>query len=225
MDVSNLSRFQKGYLYEYDIWYSLDIHNVEYTSNPQIYSEWLKTTNTGYDLTVNTPKGKLKVECKFTTTPIFHSWFIRDWYSRDADIIVTSNKWNLSSGDRELLKEKRVKLFNDYEFLWYILKLHRHHNKYYLNYISRFISTILNFILACVNLGKSTKSKHKNSTKTNENSQLKNDTLFDSTFHRCPSTTRESVSISSKSLSCHHIKSMGFSSYHTPLSGLEGDLT
>jgi len=55
---------------------------------------------------------------------------MRDWYSRDCDVIVTNNKWNVPYEDRMLLKESGRKLLDTHEFLNYILRLCKKGNKY-----------------------------------------------------------------------------------------------
>ena len=128
---SSLSRLEKGFNYEHENWSMLDVHAITYESNPQTFEEWCKHTNTDYDIRVKTlKKGWIRVECKFTLKHIYHSWFMRDWYSRDCDIIVTNNKLNVRYEDRKLLKETGRKLMNTYEFLNYILKLCKRGNKY-----------------------------------------------------------------------------------------------
>lgn len=200
MDVSNLSRYQKGYLYEYEIWNSLKTHNVEYSSNPQTYSEWLKTTNTGYDIKVKINDDLwLKVECKYTSKPIYHSWFVRDWNSRDCDVIVTNCKWHVPFKDRELLREKNIKLFDTHEFLAYILKLCRDGNKYYLNLQSYYFTSF---------------------TTVNIDQAENGSRLISSSSYDC-FVPPERI-ISSMSLAYRHINGVGFSSTYTVLSGLEG---
>lgn len=129
--TSSLSRHEKGFNYEQENWRMLDAHGVTYESNPQTFRKWRRTTCSNYDIRVKTvKKGWLRVECKFTLTHIYHSWFMRDWYSRDCDIIVTNDKWNVRYEDRKLLKEIGRKLMSTREFLNYIPKLCKDGNKY-----------------------------------------------------------------------------------------------
>lgn len=129
--VSSLSRGEKGFRYEYENCRILDAHGITYESNPQSYLEWVTTTMTDFDIKVRTTKkGWIRVECKFTLTHIHHCWFMRDWYPRNCDIIVTNDKWNVRYEDRKLLRETGRKLMNTYEFLNYILKLCKDGNQY-----------------------------------------------------------------------------------------------
>jgi len=124
------SNLLKGYKFEWEIWNMLDLSGIDYESNPIIFEsnnpkvvEWINLHNQleGYDILI--PKMELKIECKFTLKPIYHSWFVRDWLSRDCNIIVTNNKWNVPYEDRQLLKEKGVKLFETYELYNYLFEL------------------------------------------------------------------------------------------------------
>lgn len=130
--IPRIDRNRIGFSFEYDQMYLMTIHDIDFQSNPPIYEEWLRDNHVlnGYDMLIHTPKGEVKVEIKYSNYPIFHSWFLRDWYSRDCDVIVTNNKWNISSQDRQQLKERGIKLLNEYEFLCYILKLSCTPNKY-----------------------------------------------------------------------------------------------
>jgi hypothetical protein len=120
------SRLRKGYDYESQVWTLLDSYRIDYKSNPKDYLEWLKRTGEGFDLRVFTvKKGWLKVEAKFTSKPIYHSWFVRDWLSRDAEIIVTNNIWHVPSNDRIMLKQRGIKLLGTFQFLSYIIRLNR----------------------------------------------------------------------------------------------------
>lgn len=121
----NLNRLEKGYLYEIYIQNSLKRLGIDYTGNSKDYEEWKITTNTGYDIKVK----DIQIECKFTLTKLFHSWIVRDWLSRSANIIVCSNKWNVRQDDRRLLKQYGKKVMDTGEFLWYIVKLHKEGNK------------------------------------------------------------------------------------------------
>lgn len=129
------NRLEKGFNYESVIWDLLDNHGIRYKSNPKRWKKWLQHTNTDFDLRVKTiRKGWLRVECKFTSKPIYHSWFMRDWYSRNCAVIVTNSIWHIPYEDKILLQKKGVKLLSTYQFLQYILKLNRREgNKYYLN--------------------------------------------------------------------------------------------
>lgn len=112
----------KGYNYERRIWDILDLSGIDYEGNPIIFEKWKRYTNRGYDILVSL-NGYLRVECKFTSKPIFHSWFMRDWYSRDCDIIVTNNVSNVPLEDRQLLKKKGIELLETYQFCHYLKEL------------------------------------------------------------------------------------------------------
>ncbi len=90
----------------------------------------MKHTGANYDIRVETDKGWVRVECKFTLTHVYHSWFMRDWYSRSCDIIVTNDKWNVRYEDRKLLRKTGRKLMSTREFMNYVLKLCKKGNKY-----------------------------------------------------------------------------------------------
>jgi hypothetical protein len=130
----NLSRYEKGYRYEMKIQGLLENSKIEFSGNSRNFQEWQKNTNCGYDIKVRNPRdgSLLTVECKFALKTIYHSWFVRDWLSRSANIIVTNNPYSLSYKDRKILREHGKKLFSTMEFLFYIQKLARG-NKYYLN--------------------------------------------------------------------------------------------
>lgn len=129
-EYKDLSRYAKGYFYEMDVQNQLDTHNISFNGNSRNYTKWLEQTNSGYDIKVNIGNGTINIECKFTLTLIYHSWFIRDWLSRDSDIFVTNNKWNISYSDRRLLDEEHKKLFSICELIIYLQKLMNNGNKY-----------------------------------------------------------------------------------------------
>jgi len=112
-----------------------------YKGNPSKYPQWQKEQNeNNYDAKIILPNGEsLKLEYKFTSPGIkvYHSWFIRDWITRDADIIVASNPKAISYRDRRELDKKRIKLMSLSEAQYYINQLIQkmlHPNKYlYLN--------------------------------------------------------------------------------------------
>ncbi len=129
--ISSLSRLEKGFNYEQENWRMLDAHSIIYESNPKTFLEWGRTTCSNYDIRVKTvKKGWIRIECKFTLTHIYHSWFMRDWHPRDCDIFVTNDEWNVRYEDRKLLRETGRKLMNTREFLNYILKQCKRGNKY-----------------------------------------------------------------------------------------------
>jgi hypothetical protein len=118
----------KGYYFEMAVQEILDRNGIDYLGNPKRFQQWKQYTIKGYDIRVN---GK-KVECKFALVPIYHSWFLRDWCSRNCDIIVTNNKFTLGNDDRLILKAKGVKLMDVMEFISWILE-NLDGNKYNLN--------------------------------------------------------------------------------------------
>ena len=126
---SNWTRCYKGYYYEMCIQELLENSNIKFTGNPQVYYQWKQVTQTDYDIMCN----GIKIECKLTLTPIYHSWFIRDWYNRKCDVIVTNCKWNLANKDREALKENNVLLLETHELSPFI-KVYG--NKFYNSYSS-----------------------------------------------------------------------------------------
>jgi len=129
-----LSRLEKGYFYELYNWNLLDRNNIRYVSNPDDFDVWKSYTNSGFDATVRVDR----VEYKLILKPIYRSWFMRDWLSRTANIFVTNNKWNIPYVCRKMLKDRGLKLFNDLEFIWYVL--HKNGNKYNLNELLDIIS-------------------------------------------------------------------------------------
>jgi len=129
MFSDSLSRLEKGFLYEQVGWNLLDSIDATYVSNPKEFSLWIRYTGTGHDLKIY----GYKAEFKYTSKPIYHSWFLRDWLSRDADIFVTNNIWHVPAEDRELLKQRGKKLMDHFQFFWYVQKLCKKGNKCNLN--------------------------------------------------------------------------------------------
>jgi len=137
---------RKGYDYESEIWDILDLSGIDYECNPIIFEsnnpkvvEWINPHNQleGYDILipiVGYPTS-LRVECKFVSKPIYHSWFVRDWLSRDCHIIVTNNKWNVPYEDRQLLKQRGIMLLDTVELYNYLFQLfNASSNQYILEY-------------------------------------------------------------------------------------------
>lgn len=206
-----------GHEYEFDHTLMFKRHEVEYESNPIFYWEWVKNNHKfkGFDALVKTPKGNIKIEVKYTNYDIPHSWFLRDWISRNADIISTNCKWRISYEDRMLLKEKGIKLMNRMELLNYLLKLHRTPNKYVLSLLSNFHSvyTSLYPIQHVIHY-----SSLRSALDSAQNNPSKNDGKFVSSVGLGYSVPPEST-ISLMSLACFHANSVGFSSTYTMLSG------
>jgi len=134
-EFQGLSRLEKGYEFEMYIQDILGEKRLEYLGNPREWSEWLRYTATGYDIRVYVPsRGWIKVECKLALKRVYHSWFVRDWLSRRASIIVCNDPWKLSYRDRKELDHRHIKLLTPTQFLCYITKLiHKGGNKYTLN--------------------------------------------------------------------------------------------
>lgn len=111
------SRLEKGYAFEAYIYRMLS----RFTSSTlPDFEEWKRLQGADYDIEVL----GLRIECKFSLGPIYHSWFMRDWYSRKCDIIVTNNKHVLDSNDRRLLDEKGVRLLEPEELYELVVKEH-----------------------------------------------------------------------------------------------------
>ena len=125
---------RKGYNYERQIWDILNSSGIDYEGNPIIFRLWNRFTIKGYDVRAYTHrKGWVKVECRFTSKPIYHSWFVRDWFHKlhTADIIVTNNKFHIPYQDRQTIREYGVKLFNTNEFCNYMLKQNKRRHLLY----------------------------------------------------------------------------------------------
>jgi len=116
-----LSRYEKGYVFESVVWYQLDYFGVFYMSNPRRFEAWKKRTNSDFDLVVDVDGLPKRVECKFTSKSIYHSWFMRDWFSRDCDVIVTNDKSHVPVECRRLLMFRGVELLDTQEFLMRVL--------------------------------------------------------------------------------------------------------
>jgi hypothetical protein len=124
---------QKGFWYEIFNQTLLKINNINFYGNPNSYSEWQNKQLRGFDFRVKFPNGKtLKVECKLTLKPIYHSWFARDWLRRDADVYVTNDKFAVRYQDRRILEKQCKKLLSTTEFIMYLQKM-RDGNKRSLN--------------------------------------------------------------------------------------------
>jgi ribosomal protein L44E len=112
-----------------------------YEGNPQTFSEWKQLTNKGYDVKVSTGNDSwVKIECKFTSKPVFYSWVQRDWSSRLCDVIVTNNKWNVPYEGRQEIKRMGIKLLDTCELIPYLMNLLSHGNKRSLNIYSVYCS-------------------------------------------------------------------------------------
>jgi len=132
----DLNRLKKGFWYEIFNQALFKINNIDFYGNSHSYQEWLNKQIKGYDFRIRLPNDKtIKVEAKLTLKPIYHSWFVRDWLSRDADIFVTNDKFTVSYKDRRELEKQHKKLLSTTEFIMYLQKM-RGGNKRSLNIAS-----------------------------------------------------------------------------------------
>jgi hypothetical protein len=130
----DMNRQEKGFYYEMHIQRLLKANSVDFSGNSSSYSEWTSNQAKDYDIRINLPNGKtIKVECKLALKPVFHSWFERDWLSRDADIFVTNDVFTISYDDRKTLEESGKKLLSTTEFVMYIQEMTRDNKYAYLN--------------------------------------------------------------------------------------------
>jgi len=112
-------------------------NNFHFIGHPDDYRMWLAFQGKDKDcyVTVKTKHRtlSLKVEFKYLGNDriIGHpSWIVRDWITRDADIIVTNNKWFLSYDERKMIKDSGKLLFDCMEFLNYLYTLTHHYVNY-----------------------------------------------------------------------------------------------
>lgn len=133
-DFEGLSADQKGCWYEGYVQYLLEMNDVNYIGNPVNFGAWKSNPTKGYDIIVTHPNGrKTKVECKMLLRPIYHSWFYKDWLSRDADIYITNDVYAVPYKCRKLLRERGKKLLSTTEFIMYVQKRIRGNKYSYLN--------------------------------------------------------------------------------------------
>jgi len=138
-EFDGLNRRKKGFWYEMLVQSLLDVNDAQYTGNSALYHDWEASQVKGYDisLSLSSLDGKVKrVECKFLLGPIYHSWFVRDWLSRDADIYVTNDVYAVPYACRRELQKKGKKLLSTTEFIMHIQKLTRGNKYRYLNSIN-----------------------------------------------------------------------------------------
>jgi hypothetical protein len=129
-----MNRLEKGFYYEMHIQRLLKANSVDFSGNSNSYSEWTSNQAKDYDIRINLPNGKtMKVECKLALKPVFHSWFERDWLSRDADIIVTNDIHVIDYEDRKTLEESGKKLLSTTEFVMYTQEMTSGNKYAYLN--------------------------------------------------------------------------------------------
>lgn len=148
--LEQLNRNEKGYYYEMRVQDLLHDKGLEFNGNSADYEEWLKHTNTGFDIKMRNPKkgSWTTVECKLILKQLYPSWFLRDWLGRSAEIIVTNNPWAVPYKFRKLLRESGKKMFSTMEFLFYIQKL-SNPNKYNLNIVKYSNSTEYDRVSRC----------------------------------------------------------------------------
>jgi len=98
--------------------------------HPDDYKQWLAFQGKDKDCYVKIKTRDktltLKVEFKYLGNDHIKkhlSWIVRDWLSRDVDIIVTNNKWFLSYDERKMIKDSGKLLFDCMEFLNYLCTL------------------------------------------------------------------------------------------------------
>jgi len=138
----DMNRLEKGFWYEMHIQRLLKANNVDFSGNSNSYSEWISYQAKDYDIRINLPNGKtIRVECKLALKPVFHSWFERDWLSRDADVIVTNDIHVIDYEDRKTLEGSGKKLLSTTEFVMYIQKTIKGNKSIDLN-LSNLISII-----------------------------------------------------------------------------------
>jgi hypothetical protein len=128
-ELEGLNRYAKGFWYEMFNQKLLETNHIGFSGNPNSFSNWMESQIKGYDLKVRLPNGKtIKLECKLLLKPIFHSWFMRDWLTRDADVFVTNDAHSIPYGDRRTLQKHRKKLLSTTEFIVYLSKLMKRGN-------------------------------------------------------------------------------------------------
>jgi len=123
-EFKGLNRYEKGFWYEIFNQTLFKINKIDFYGNSDSYEEWLDKQIKGYDFRIRFPNGKtIKVEAKLTLNPIYHSWFMRDWLSRDADVYVTNDKFAISYKDRRTLEKQHRKILSTTEFITYLQKI------------------------------------------------------------------------------------------------------
>jgi len=172
-EFKGLNRYEKGFWYEIFNQALYKINNIDFYGNSPSYQEWLNKQIKGYDFRIRLPNGKaIKVEAKLTLKPIYHSWFVRDWLSRDADIYVTNDKFAVSYKDRRELEKQHKKLLSTTEFIMYLQKMRDGNkrslnstNETYKNYkqnINEYSETKIDKWLSSENSEKNTETNTKN---------------------------------------------------------------
>jgi hypothetical protein len=144
-EFRGLNRLEKGFAYEMIIQRLLKANNVDFSANSNSFNEWLNYQIEGYDFKIWLPNGKtIRVECKLLLKPIFHSWFKRDWLTRNADVFVTNDVYSIPYEDRRILERQGKKLLSTTEFIVFIQKLIRGNKYAYLNNSDKHVSSLDN---------------------------------------------------------------------------------
>ena len=195
------SRMDKGYEFERYVQELLEEKGIQYVGNPKEWSKWLRYTATGYDIRVYVPsRGWIKVECKLALKHVYHSWFVRDWLSRRASIIVCNDPWKLSYKDRKELERRHIKLLTPTQFLCYITKLiHKGVTSVYLNIFKNMSEAMSERVCLSVSGGRCVAATHRELAVT---SDIREKTDHSIDQRRAKSVDREggasvSVSVSS----------------------------
>jgi len=123
LDSLTGSRLYKGYMFELLIQDLLSKYKVKYKGNSRNYSVYCYNTFHDYDIVLE--DYNVYIECKYLSKPIYLSWFVRDWLSRSASIIVCNDPSLLSYKLKRLLALAGKQLFSVSQFLVYVSRLSR----------------------------------------------------------------------------------------------------
>jgi len=102
-------RLHKGYNFEMEVQSYLSDNDIEFNGNPSIWYDWLCRVEAGADITIDSPKGVIKLEVKFNGAHVYRSYLKRDYITRfeyandEHRFIVTSNIEWYDSKDIEWL--------------------------------------------------------------------------------------------------------------------------
>lgn len=122
-EFKHYSSFRKGYSYEMHVQSLLDKLGVLHESNPKQFEQWKEQhKEKPYDIKAKLKDLGYKIECKLCLTPIFRSYFERDWSTRDADIFVTNDKNAIPKECKKQLKRRGQKLLDTTEFVKWVQK-------------------------------------------------------------------------------------------------------
>jgi hypothetical protein len=113
----------KGFCYETIVQKRLETSNISFDGNSSTFKLWKKTTIKGYDITVQLSDNKsVSIECKLSLKPLKHEYIVNDWLPRSADVIVTNNIFNVSSEDRQLIRESGKELISTDDLCTYLIE-------------------------------------------------------------------------------------------------------